>query len=455
MTAATEAAGSEHRRPVLVVGSWAKEQITIEHLQRVAGAEVHACLEIENPAIIALADGHRVLEATDIDGIVDYATAVEPDVVMVTTAEPLEHGLADALEEAGIPCFAPRRQAARLEWDKAFARRVVAACCPEVNPAYRAFADAGEAKSWAAAHDWQVAVKPLGLTGGLGVRVAGDQLADDGAVADYIDAVCATGSGDGDRVVLEERLIGEEFTLQALVCGSQVVTTPLVQDFKKLLAGDEGPNTASMGSYSQADGSLPFLQHRPDVVPRSAEVLRDTLATLESDHGVRGIGVLYGQFMLTAAGLKLVEFNFRPGDPEWLNTVATLETSLLDAVDDLIAGRAAELAFRPQASVVKYLVPRDYPRKLDQMLDLRLDQNRLDELSVRAYMSAGLDAEGRLNVGEERGVALLACADEVDEAHRRIEAAIESAVRGDFRHRTDIGSPEMLRNKQRTLDQPS
>lgn len=446
----TEARGSTPR--LLVVGSWAKEQITIEHLKTRAAAEVFACLEIHNPAILDLADGHRICPPDEIDAIVDYATEIEPDLALVTTAAPLEHGLADAFAAADVPCFAPERDAARLEWDKAFARELLADCCPEVNPEFRLCSDAGEAKAWAAELEWQVAIKPPGLTSGLGVKVVGDQLANPRDAERYIEEVCArdvVGNGDGGKVVVEEKLFGEEFTLQALVNGRRLTMTPPVQDFKKLLDGDRGPNTASMGSYSEADGSLPFL--RPEHLERGQDVMTRTLSALEARTGARGVGFLYGQFMLTASGLKLIEYNFRPGDPEWLNTLGILEGSLLDCIEALSADQPAELEFRPEASVVKYLVPPDYPRKLDQTLSLSIDHEQLAQLGVRPYISGGGKSDGELDVGSERGIALLACAERTDEAHEKIERALDF-IEGEFRHRTDIGSSRMLRAKARERD---
>ena len=163
---------------VLVVGSWAKEQITIEHLKRDPLLEVHAYMDTMNPGISQIADSYHVGSLDDAAEIAAYARAAEIDLALITTAAPLAAGAADVLEDgAGIPVFGPRRSAARLESDKAFCRELLAASVPEAVPSFGVFSDLDEAVRYARKLDCDVAVKPIGLTDGLGVRVRGDQLA--------------------------------------------------------------------------------------------------------------------------------------------------------------------------------------------------------------------------------------------------------------------------------------
>lgn len=430
-------------RRVLVVGSWAKAEITVEHLQATGDSEVLVYLETANPGIISRADDHRIGDAADAAAVTGYAVREECDLVVVTTAAPLEAGVGDALTAAGIPAFAPTRAAARLEWDKAFMRRLTSEHCPRAVPRFRTSNDEAEASRFAEELDWEVAVKPLGLTEGLGVKVFGDQLKRPRHVRSYIREVLTEGIGGSHQVLIEERLEGEEFTLQTLVDAEQLVPTPTVQDFKRLEPFDRGPNTAGMGSYSGPRRCLPFL---PQTLYDEALAVMQTTLEAMAERGEPCRGFLYGQFMITASGLKLIEYNFRPGDPEWMNTVATLDTPLLEAITALMAGRRARLEFVPEASVVKYLVPEAYPAESGQILEIDIDRQRLDELGVSQYYSAGLDGEGRLDVGSERGVALVARAVSIEEAHERIEHAI-LGIDGRFRHRPDIGSAELVRAK--------
>lgn len=433
-----EKAGGGGLQRVLVVGSWAKEHATVVHLQAHDLVEVDVAMEIPNPALLELATESLVTGANPVTEILAFAEQRQPDWVLITTAAPLRAGLADRLEEAGFAVFGASRSASRLEWDKAFARELAQRWCPDVVPRFATFEDAATADAWAADHGWQIAVKPLGLTEGLGVRVAGDQLHGPAEVSTAIGEVLAA---DG-VVLLEERLLGPELAVQALVDGPLMVPTPPVRDFKKLLDGDTGPNTASMGSWTCADGSLPFLG--PGEVDRAAEVMRELVAGLQEELGARYRGVLYGQFMCTRDGLRLIELNARPGDPEWLNTLAILDSSLLDAIAALRRGELPAPVWRNQATVVKYLVPLGYPAQLELDLSIEIERSSLDRHQVEGFLSGGLGDNGALQVGSERGVALRATAASVVDAHLRVESAI-AEIGGDFHHRSDIGSAVQIR----------
>jgi phosphoribosylamine---glycine ligase len=441
-------ATTEGIRRVLIVGSWAKEEITAEHLKATSGVEVLAYMDTRNPGLMARADAYEVGPLSDVDSITAFAEDRGCDLVLPTTAEPLQHGLADRLEEAGIPVFGPKREAARLEFDKAFAREVVQACAPEAVPAYRVFTDPAEAEAYASGLDWQVAVKPIGLTDGLGVRVWGDQLPDEKAVRDYIREICREGIGGKRAVLVEERLVGEEFTLQTLVDDERLVATVPVQDFKKLLPGERGPNTASMGSYSGPGGRLAFLDEARHAA--ALGVMRRTLKEARERIGFPLRGFLYGQFMATADGIRLIEYNFRPGDPEWVNTLAILETPLLGVIGGLLSGHEPELRQSSEATVCKYIVPEAYPYEPDQELPVTVDEDAVRELGVGLYHSCGETKDGTLRVGSERGLAFVARDRSVEGAHGKVEEAIRK-VRGSFVHRPDIGTPELVQSKVRHL----
>jgi phosphoribosylamine--glycine ligase len=437
--------GRSRIRNVLVVGSWAKEQITAEQLKRDGELTVHAYMDTANPGIARTVDGYRIGSLDDGAAIAEYARQTSADLALLTTAAPLAAGAADRIEgEVGIPAFGPRRSAARLESDKAFARELLAAHVPDAVPSFRVFADETSAVRYARELECEVAIKPIGLTDGLGVKVSGDQLADESDVIEYIREVLGRGIGGESRVIVEERITGEEFTIQCLVDGERFVATPAVQDFKKLLPGERGPNTASMGSYSAAGDLLPFM--RPEDRDEALRIIGNTLSAFRESVGEPCRGFLYGQFMLTAKGIRLVEYNFRPGDPEWMNTMAVMESSLVEAVDRLLQGSPESIRFRESATVCKYIVPPGYPDRLNQVLRVRFDEDKVRSLGVRVYHSCGTDDQGRLNVGHERGVAFLAEAPTIVEAGLKVESAI-ATVEGEFYHRADIGTDSLLEKK--------
>jgi phosphoribosylamine--glycine ligase len=366
------------------------------------------------------------------------------ELVIITTAGPLSAGLVDVLENEDILVFGPNKQAARLEFDKAFTRELMKKYLINAIPEFQVFDDVDKAIDFARVLNWNVAVKPVGLTEGLGVRVFGDQLKTKEDVMSYIKEIYSEKISGSSRVIIEEMLEGVEFTLQCFVNGDLIIPTPAVQDFKKLLPGELGPNTASMGSYSDTGYLLPFME-REDY-DEAIKIIKKTLEAFRLETGKECSGFLYGQFMITGDGVKLIEYNFRPGDPEWMNTVYPMKNNLLDVLINLMDGHKKELVFENTATVCKYIVPKDYPRQLNQTLKISLDEKQIREKEVAIYYSSGLDGQGNLNVGTERGIAFLAKGSTIFEAHKKVEEAI-SSVKGDFYYRSDIGAEELIKSK--------
>lgn len=430
---------------ILIVGSWAKEQITIENLSSNPDVEIFSYMDIKNPGIVPLVKGYQVGSFHDISAIVNYAREQKIDLVMITTASPLSRGLVDALEENHILAFGPVSIAAKLESNKEFTRKLLQKYMPSAIPEFEVFDDSQKAIDYAEKLDWQVAVKPIGLTEGLGVRVFGEQLNDGNEVRGYIQQVIKKRIGGSSKVIIEEKIEGEEFTVQCFVHGKHILPTPAVQDFKKLLPGEKGPNTASMGSYSQQGHLLPFLKEED--YEKALEIIRGTLEGFKKETGRTCSGFLYGQFMATANGVKLIEYNFRPGDPEWMNTVIVLKNNLLDIILKLFQGEEQELHFENQATVCKYIVPEGYPEKLYQNLEVYLNEKAIQKIDgLRYYYSCGLDDAGKLNGGTERGIAFVAKAPTIEEANEKVEKAI-SLVKGEFYYRKDIGTKELIYSK--------
>ena len=430
---------------VLIVGSWAKEQITIENISSNPDIEIFSYMDIRNPGIISQVKGYQIGSLYDISGIVNYAIEKKIDLVIITTASPLSRGLVDALEDNHILAFGPVRLAARLEADKEFTRKLLKKYMPSAIPEFEVFEDPDSAIDHAEKLNWQVAVKPIGLTEGLGVRVFGEQLKDENEVIRYIHQINNQKIGGSSKVIIEEKIEGEEFTLQCFVRGDHIITTPAIQDFKRLLPGEKGPNTASMGSYSQKGYLLPFMEEKD--YEKALEIIRVTLDGFQKETGKICSGFLYGQFMLTANGVKLIEYNFRPGDPEWMNTVIILKNNLLDVILRLLQGDDQALYFENQATVCKYIVPEGYPEKLYLNLDVKLNEKAIQKIDgLKYYYSCGLDDTGKLNVGTERGIAFIAKAPTIEEANEKVEKAI-SLVNGKFYYRKDIGTKDMIDSK--------
>ena len=346
---------------------------------------------------------------------------------------PLEAGVVDELAAAGVACVGPTKAAARIETDKAFCRDLMTHHHISGNPAYRVFHDTAEAIAFVKDHDGDLAIKPIGLTGGKGVRIMGEQVDRAGAIA-YVKQI----KGD---VVFEERLIGEEFTLQAFVDGFHIVPMPLVQDHKRAFEGDTGPNTGGMGSYSMPDHMLPFVSRKDHTAALS--IMASVVAAMAKDgHPYKGI--LYGQFMNTAEGPKVIEFNARFGDPEAMNVLTLLSSDLTDVVTGITEGTlsASKVTFDHAATVCKYLVPEGYPAapKTGRPLDFG---NTGDAILYYANVD---ERDGRLFTLTSRTLAFVGKADTLAGAEHIAEQAA-SAVKGNVHHRRDIGTQTLLNRR--------
>ncbi|HEX2066173.1 MAG TPA: phosphoribosylglycinamide synthetase C domain-containing protein, partial [Candidatus Thermoplasmatota archaeon] len=259
--------------------------------------------------------------------------------------------------------------------------------------------------------------------------------------------VFATQQGGG-AVQFEELARGEEFTVMAFTDGATVLPMPAVQDHKRLLEGDEGPNTGGMGSYSQADGLLPFL---PRADYDAAVAIVQGLVDALREEGTPYVGVLYGQFMLTAAGPKVIEVNARFGDPEAMNVLHLLESDYLGLACAMATGRLAgqQARFRPAATVVKYVVPRGYGEGSPEAgHHVQVDEFNIRRCRGSVFLGAiEQQTSGPLVTLASRTLAVLGEGATIDEANAVCEASLRH-IHGDGLHvRHDIGTAALLQRR--------
>src|SRR6185437_12696731 len=232
---------------------------------------------------------------------------------------PLAAGVVDALLAQGTRAVGPTRDGAEIEWNKVFARSLLSEIAPEAVPRLHVVSD--EAELQRAITDFgstPLAVKPAGLTGGKGVKVMGPHLADHDAARDYVRELLSRG-GAGESVLIEERIDGAEFTIQAISDGRTVVFPPSTYDYPYRFDGDEGPGTGGMGSLSVASPILPFMT--PEHYREACSIIAAVIERLGA-LGRRFNGIMNSGFFATADGVKVIEFNARFGDPECMNIMS-------------------------------------------------------------------------------------------------------------------------------------
>ena len=239
------------------------------------------------------------------------------------------------------------------------------------------------------------------------------------------------------RVLLEEMLIGKEFTLQAFVDGTHVAFMPLVKDYKRAYDGDKGPNTGSMGAVSCATHNLPFLN---DVSLQEAKkIIQKTIQYLQDSMNITYKGIIYGQFILTDDNeVKLIEYNARFGDPEAINVLSLLETNYIDICKNILEGTLSEVQFSNEASVCVYIVPRGYPVKPLKDIKLELPEELVDEVYYASVYGKETEKSTVVYTTGSRALGVLAKSKDITNAHLLAMEKIVK-IKGSVDYRKDIG----------------
>ena len=415
----------------------------------------------KNPGIRALASEMHVMNIMDFDGIREIAKKTTPDFAVIGPDDPIGGGLADVLEEMVLPCVAPKKSLARIESSKGFTRHLLRKYGIDASPKFEVFEKSENAKIGLETEkkmytfidqelQGNYVVKYDALKGGKGVKVSGEHLqtVDDGV---HYAIECLNECG---RVVLEEKLIGVEFSLLSFTSGPVTVDMPAVQDHKRAYDGDTGPNTGGMGTYTDANHSLPFL--RQSDLDRASEINSLTAEAVMKEcpqhpEGFRGI--LYGGFIATKDGVKVIEYNARFGDPEALNILPLLTSDFVDICQGMISGDLTEdmVRFEKKATVCKYIVPKSYPEKKDEKGMEVIFPTDIPENARLFYGDISQDDGGKLLLGGSRSAGIVGIGKTIAEAEK-VAQQLCSEVKGPVRFRSDIGTSELIEKRIASME---
>lgn len=432
-----------------MVGGGGREHAIVKALER-GGSEIYSAMRNHNPGIARSSKEIVLVRETDTQKVTEFAVRSKVELAVIGPEAPLEVGLVDLLESEGIRCVGPTKAAARIETSKSFAREVMSRHRVPGNLDFHSFDDAKEAKAFVKDMDMEVAVKPVGLTGGKGVKVQGEHLRTKTEVCQYIDEIFEKHIG-GAGVVLEEKAIGEEFTLQSFCDGRDIAPMPLVQDHKRAFEGDEGPNTGGMGSYSDADHLLPFV-HR-DEHEKAVEIVRKMIGAMRSE-GCPYKGVLYSQFMLTRDGPKVIEYNARFGDPEAMNVLTILSSDFPSICQGIAEGHLnrVRVDFLKKATVCKYVVPQGYGMESKAGLPISVDEAAIEREGARLYYAMVDDVNGKVLTTSSRAVGVVGVDDSLEKAEQACERALRF-VKGEAIYvRHDIGKSNIVQRRKDHMD---
>lgn len=438
---------------ILLVGNGAREHAIAEAIKRSSkNPEIITFAKAKNPGIFALSSEYEIGDLMDFEHLKKYADGKGIDFVFVGPDDPIGAGVVDALEEIGIKSVAPKKSLARLESSKSFTRDLLRKYNIDGNPRFKVFhlsalGPSGEIfdgavkaveeyiKNFMNKLNGQFVVKADGLRAGKGVKVVGDHLQ---GIDDGVDYAMECLKEDGN-VVVEEKFIGQEFSLMSFVDGKTVVDMPPIQDYKRAFEGDRGPNTGGMGTYSYPQ-CLPFLTKND--LDCAHNITVKVMKALEQECGEPFKGIMYGGFIITKSGVKVVEYNARFGDPEAMNVLPILKTDFVDICLAIINQKLDKLdiKFIPKATVCKYAVPQGYPESPIKGEEIKIE-TMVD--GAKLYYASVDEKNGKLYLGGSRAIAVVGIADDINIAEKIAEEAVCN-IKGPVFHRRDIGTSELI-----------
>jgi len=430
---------------VLLVGNGARENAIAEAIVN-SGAELYSFMSKKNPGISRLSKEYQLGNTCDPEAVSKWAKSKSVGIAIIGPEAPLEAGVSDALRKNGIDVSSPSKSAARLETDKAFTRSLMRKYKVPGAPIFKILETTQEVDDFIDSLNIDIVVKPAGLTGGKGVKIMGEHLRSHEDARIYAKEILRDGIGEIRKVILEEKLIGEEFTLQAFVSPDEILGMPMVQDHKRAYDGDIGPNTGGMGSYTGTGYILPFL--KPEDYDFGLKVIRKAVKALKSETGETYVGPIYGQFIVTQNGPKLIEFNARFGDPETMNVLSLFEGNFVSAMKAMANGglEDADIRFKEQATVCKYLVPEGYPDKPAKGEEIKVDEEAIAKIGAKVHYAAVEEKDGKIYTSSSRAIAVTGMADTIEEAERIAEKATRF-VNGPVEHRKDIGTKDLIQKR--------
>jgi len=431
---------------VLLIGNGAREHALAEAIGRSGNAKLFSYMKANNPGIAEFSEDFQIGSYDNLEEIKNYAKANNIELAFIGPEDPLNNGVVDALNEITVPSVGPTKNLAKLETSKSFTRLLLKKYNINGNPKFKVFESIEGIKEFLDELEG-IVIKPDGLTGGKGVKVQGDHFQTKEEALAYCEEVLQ----EHASVIVDEKLEGEEFSLQCLTDGKTVIATPPVQDHKRRFVDDNGPNTGGMGSYSDADHLLPFMTQKD--LDDALEITQKVAEAIHKETGEYYKGVMYGGFICTKEGVKLIEYNARFGDPEAMNTLPLLKTDFVTICKAIAEGTLNEVnvEFENKASVCKYAVPKGYGLPKDSENQGEPGKVEVGDVGeAKLYYAAVDEKEDGIYMTSSRAISVVGIADTLEEAEKIAENGIKG-IKGNVDHRPDIGTKELVERRVRHM----
>ena len=408
---------------VLVIGSGGREHAIVEALSRSPKNPKIYCAP-GNAGIAQLAECVAIKD-TEVEKLVEFAKANNVELTVVGPEAALAAGVVDRFQQEGLLIFGPTKVAAEIEASKDFAKRLMVKY-DVPTAAYATFSDFDEAMAYVRQGSLPTVLKYDGLAAGKGVVIATTM---EEAESTLRDMLLDTKFGEG-RVVIEEFLTGEEFSLMCFVAGGKICAMPVAQDHKRAYDNDEGPNTGGMGAYTE----LPFVTAEDHAY--AMENIMQRVADAMVSEGTPFSGVLYGGLMKTPNGIKVIEFNARFGDPETEVVLPRLESDAIDVFSAVARGEQPVAEWSDEATLGIVLASKGYPGNYDKGFAIR----GTERVECKLYHMGTQLKDGELVTAGGRVMFVVASAPTLREAQLKAREEISKIECDNLFYRTDIGN---------------
>ncbi len=451
---------------VLVVSYGAREVAMVDALlqSKKYQVELYIADKQRNPFNAEKATKQVVIPNLDVDEVCKFAEANKDKIsfALVGSEKPIIEGVRDQVEKrTGIPVICPKQQYA-IEVSKVEQRVLFDEIAPEANPRFKVFNPADYKGSdvktdvyrWLDELGNQAVVKPDRPALGKGVGVWGDHFANREQLFEHFLSNFQYGS-----VIIEEKIDGEESSFMAFCDGKHFIPLPDTRDYKRAFDDDKGPNTGGMGSYKDVDNKLPLLTvaEREQELLLANKIFKGWSAKIKDTSALRGVP-LYLAFMHTGKGIKVLENNSRPGDPEIINLLALIKDDFVDVCLRMIEGNLTAVELEKAASVLTYKVPADYgghadvyPNQVDKLaINSPVDLSKAYALTkkygknIRIYPGSMEVRDDKNYALKSRAIGVLGIGKNIEEARQISQEGAKAITGGALWNRTDIASKQHI-----------
>ncbi len=450
-----------NREKFLVIGSGGRESAFAMRLMQ--DTHVYAVMAHKNPLIIdcVMQSGGKYLvgDVDDPKTILKFVKENDIDYTFVSADQPLANGVIDILLENDFRAIGGTKEATRIEWDKAYSIQMMQKTCPEFTPFYKIISKIEELPNAIKSFEskgLEMVVKPQGLTGGKGVKVMPEHLLTYQDCAKYASSLLE--ENPDEKVLLVEKLKGIEFTIMGITDGQHLVVSPASYDYPFRYEGDSGAGTGGMGCFTDSEKKLPFMSQKD--LDDCTYIMQKIIDEMGSENLFFN-GVLNGGFFKTKQGIKFMEFNGRFGDPEGINILSILEGSFSELLIHIWNKTLSEdvVSFIKKASVVKYLVAKEYPEQSDNATSFSMDEGAIIEKGIKIFFASCIKTGTHQyeTLKKSRVCAFSTIADSIEIASSIINLAIDTHVtyvqENKLEYRKDIGSQKSLEKLKSTSRQ--